>query len=155
MGRAKHAPILILASTLAVSAVMATAQTKVDLQSQSKRVDFADAIFTRPAKVGSELPATCVIGEMFFHNSSPAGMNLYGCTGTDTWTLQSGSGSGSVTIENDGTVVGTRPVENFVHGTGLVTILSDTGTRVNIQQSVDTAVIQSKVSEQSGATVLC
>jgi hypothetical protein len=80
-------------------------------------------------------------------------MNVYGCDAGNTWSIE--SGGGSVTIENDGTVVGAQPVENFVHGAGLVTAISDTGTKVNIQQMVDTAVIQTKAGAQSGATLLC
>jgi hypothetical protein len=146
----------LISFLMAVASLPAAAQTQVDLRTQSKSVDFTAASSTRPLKTGASLPATCTLGEMFFKTDAPAGMNVYGCTAGNTWTLQGGGGGGGfVTIENDGTVVGARPVENFVHGAGLVTAISDTGTKVNIQQSVDTAVMQSKASEQSGATLLC
>lgn len=70
-------------------------QTLVDLRTQSKNIDFSSAASTRPAKVGSNLPATCQVGELFFLTSAVAGTNLYGCTVTNAWALQSGGGSGS------------------------------------------------------------
>jgi hypothetical protein len=72
----------------------ALAQTRVDLQNQSKTVDFTAASFTRPVKTGSTLPATCSVGDLFFNTGSGAGTNLYGCVATNTWALQSGGGSG-------------------------------------------------------------
>ncbi len=141
---------------MAAASLPAGAQTRVDLQTQSKSVDFTAASSTKPMKTGATLPAACTLGELFFKMDAPAGMNVYGCTAGNTWTLQSGSGSGGfVTIENDGTVVGAQPVENFVHGVGLVTAISDTGTKLNIQQMADTAVIQTRAGAQSGATLLC
>jgi hypothetical protein len=85
-------------------------------------------------------------------------MNVYGCTAGSTWTLQSGGGGGgggSVTIQNDGNVVGARTVENLVQGTGLVTAISETGTAINVQQIVDSAMIQTRAGEQSGIALLC
>lgn len=32
-------------------------------------------------------PATCTIGQIHFDNNETAGVNLYGCTATDTWAL--------------------------------------------------------------------
>jgi len=44
-------------------------------------------------RFGSSLPATCMasIGQVFFLTSASAGANLYGCTATNTWTVQGGS----------------------------------------------------------------
>ncbi len=69
-------------------------QTAVDLRTQSKSVDFAAAPFTRPVQTGTALPAVCSVGQMFFNSAAPAGQNVYGCTATNIWTLQSGGGSG-------------------------------------------------------------
>ena len=72
------------------------AQTKVDLSSQSKSVDFSTAAFTLPVRTGPSLSVTCRIGELFYKTNAPAGQNLYGCTSTNVWSLQSGgSGGGS------------------------------------------------------------
>ena len=44
-------------------------------------------------RFGSSLPATCTanIGQVFFLTSASAGANVYGCTATNTWTVQGGS----------------------------------------------------------------
>jgi hypothetical protein len=71
-------------------------QTQIDLQAQGKNVDFSSAPTTRPLKSGVALPSTCSMGDMFFLTNVAAGANLYGCTGTNAWTLESnGSGGGS------------------------------------------------------------
>lgn len=72
------------------------AQTKVDLSSQSKSVDFSTAAFTLPVRTGPSLSVSCRVGELFYKTNAPAGQNLYGCTSTNVWSLQSGgSGGGS------------------------------------------------------------
>jgi hypothetical protein len=73
---------------------VASAQTKVDLATQSKNVDFSKATSTKPAQVGPNLPPACSAGQIFFDSTAPAGQNLYGCTGTNAWSLQGGTGGG-------------------------------------------------------------
>lgn len=76
---------------LAAAGLMGTAsaQTLVDLRTQSKSVDFSSANTTKPFKAGTALPATCGVGEAFFQTNAPAGLNLYGCTALNSWTLLS------------------------------------------------------------------
>jgi hypothetical protein len=81
-------------SLLLLSAWSLHAQTTVDLRTQSKTVDFAAALSTRPMQTGTVLPSLCSQGQMFFNSGAPAGQNLYGCTATNVWTLESGGGSG-------------------------------------------------------------
>jgi hypothetical protein len=76
-------------SILAGAALPARPQTKVDLRTQAKSVDFSSAESTKPFKSGATLPATCSQGEAFFHSGATPGQNLYICTATDTWTVQS------------------------------------------------------------------
>jgi Pectate lyase superfamily protein len=40
---------------------------------------------------GPTLPATCAVGNIFFLTGVVAGQNNYGCTATNTWTLQNSS----------------------------------------------------------------
>lgn len=48
-------------------------------------------------QVGTSLPATCTVGtDLYFKTDAIAGQNLYGCTATDTWTLQSSGGSATL-----------------------------------------------------------
>lgn len=80
----------------AICIEQACAQTQIDLQAQSKNVDFTTSSTTRPLKSGITLPAACNLGEMFFLTSAAAGANLYGCASANSWTLESnGSGGGS------------------------------------------------------------
>jgi hypothetical protein len=38
------------------------------------------------------LPATCGVGQIYFDTDATAGQNFFGCTATNTWTLQAGLG---------------------------------------------------------------
>ncbi len=79
--------VLVVAAT--TIAITARAQTKIDLRTQGKSVDFSSATSTKPSKTGTAFPATCATGETFFKIDAPAGANLYGCTATNIWTVQS------------------------------------------------------------------
>jgi len=85
------------------------AQTQIDLRMQARNVDFSTARSTRPSKTGTVLPTACAVGETFFKSDAPAGKNQYGCTATDTWTLQGGdalpamAGNADTVLSTDGT----------------------------------------------------
>ncbi len=64
------------------------AQTKVDLRTQTKSVDFSSAGPTKPAQMGPALPPACSQGEFFFLSSAPAGQNVYGCATGNTWVIE-------------------------------------------------------------------
>lgn len=84
--------LLPLLALVAFPAVRLSGQTSIDLRTQSKSVDFSNALSTRPVKSGIVLPALCMTGELYFKTNAPAGANLYACTALNTWTLQSGGG---------------------------------------------------------------
>ena len=67
------------------SQILLVAQTKLDLSTQAKNVDFTQAVTTKPNKSGAVLPGACSIGETFFLTNAAAGQNLYGCTAANTW----------------------------------------------------------------------
>lgn len=141
--------VLLLAS----AADSAYGQTQVDLKTQAKTVDFTQAPSTRPVKTGTSIPATCTVGDLFFLTIAVPGANVYGCVAVNTWSLQSGGGSGgggSVTIDSNSTLVGTRGVNNFIAGAGIMNLISDTGTQINIQQNVDPSYIETRAQEQTG-----
>jgi hypothetical protein len=69
-------------------------QTLVDLRTQSKSVDFSALPATRPVQVGTSLPSTCQVGQLFFKSDAVAGANLYGCGSANAWTVQSSGSSG-------------------------------------------------------------
>lgn len=216
----QHYFLIILLSTS-----LATAQTKVDLSSQSRQVDFSSASFTRPVKLGTTLPASCTLGDLFFKSDAPVGANLFGCVNSDVWAVQTGgvglpsqaegafrllttdginaswvllggdvSGSptalivsriqnrnvsdlaplpgqalvwngaswapggtaaGNVGIAVNGEALATRSFINYIAGPGLINTFTDTGTQVNLQQSLDTALILTRAEHQSGSTLTC
>ena len=76
---------MLLGWTL-TSGVVAFAQTKVDLQTQSKSIDFSSASSTKPLRAGSNLPATCSVGELFFETGASPGLNIYLCAAVNVWT---------------------------------------------------------------------
>lgn len=56
-------------------------------------LDARGALSTAPCKSGTATPATCSVGQCFFDTDATAGLNTFGCTATNTWTLQSLDGS--------------------------------------------------------------
>lgn len=133
------------------------AQTRVDLQNQSKNVNLQAAPFTAPMKSGASLPATCALADLFFETTAPAGTNIFGCTATNVWSLEGGTGGsgGSVSIANSGTTVGSEPIVNFIPGAGILNTIGDTGSQIDIQLTVDSGVILTRAGHQSGQTLLC
>ncbi len=142
--------IMLMSATLA--AAVAVGQTEVDLRTQSKSVDFSAASSTKPVSTGTALPSVCGIGQMFFLSNAAAGQNLYGCVTTNTWNLES---AGGVSVENSGTLVGTRSIFNYSAGLGTLFAISDTGAAISIQSSANTAITQTLASDQAGGARLC
>jgi hypothetical protein len=71
-------------------------QTQIDLRTQGKNIDFADAATTRPVKTGLALPAACRSGELFFLTTAIPGQNLYACAATNVWSpLTAGAATAS------------------------------------------------------------
>lgn len=75
----------------------ATTPTTLNLQTQARNPDFSSFPFTRPITVGSTLPSTCQVGQLYFNSAAAAGSNLYACTAANVWTLESAPASTSVT----------------------------------------------------------
>jgi len=73
---------------------MGAGQTKVDLGSQSKNVDFSQAASVRPFPTGTVLPTTCSVGQMYFLTGS--GTSVYECAATNTWTPIKGSTANAI-----------------------------------------------------------
>jgi hypothetical protein len=77
-----------------LSCCLGTAQTtKIDLQNQSRGVDFSAAPYTKPVKTGSALPPTCSTGEAYLLTTAVPGANFFVCTATNTWSLQGAGGA--------------------------------------------------------------
>jgi hypothetical protein len=97
--------------------------------------DASGATRTAPAKVGTTAPATCTVGDQFYDSDATAGANLYGCTATNTWTVQAGGGTGYYqTIQNNGTPMTQQPNVNFIAGANVTLTLANDGggSRTNV-----------------------
>jgi hypothetical protein len=139
-------------------AAAGSAQTQVDLRTQSKSVDFSAANSTKPMSVGTVLPAACGVGQMFFLSNAPAGQNLYACVATNTWTLQSGSGGGGgsgVNVQSGGTSVGASSTLDFTGGAGISDLVSSSGSAIIVQTGINTAVVPTLASDQSDSVRYC
>lgn len=133
------------------AALAAYGQTQIDAYRQVLPA-------TKPVKVGSVFPALCVQGDLFVKTDAPLGLNLYACVSANTWTLESGGGGGgggTFTLEADGVTVGARSILNILQGTGIIDILSDTGSELHFQHSVDTATVETRANLQSGTDLRC
>src|ERR1022692_4585627 len=69
-------------------------------------VDFSGGAHTLPAKagIGPSKPSSCTVGEQYFATDATPGQNLFGCTATNTWTLQGGGGGGGGAFRGGGVV---------------------------------------------------
>ena len=115
---------------LALGCVLASAamgQTKIDLRTQTKSVDFSGANSTKPSKTGTALPPSCDVGETFLKTDAVPGQNFYACTATNVWTVQ-GGGSGGGTGGAVGSVFGR---------TGAVAAQSGDYTAAQVTNAVD------------------
>ncbi len=147
----------VLQNKLKVVALLAAAsslsgQTQVDLKTQAKAIDFTLAPETRPVKTGTALPARCAVGDLLFLTNAAAGANLYGCVAVNSWSLESGGGGGgSLTVDSSSIFVGSRSVANFIAGPGILNLISDTGTQINVQQNADTSFLLTRAQAQAGS----
>ncbi len=90
------------------------------------RQDASGAASTSPTKVGTSVPATCVVGDLFFKSDATAGQNLYQCQSTNVFTQQLNSGGGG-----GGDALVANPLSQFASTTSAqlaTTISNETGT---------------------------
>jgi hypothetical protein len=107
MMRVWHIAALLAAGVSGTT--LAAGQTKVDLGAQSKDVDFSRAISARPFPMGTMLPATCSIGQMYFLTGVALAVNE--CLAANIWTpIQGLSGLGILNVQwTSGTVLTIGP----------------------------------------------
>lgn len=65
------------------------------------RQDASGAASTSPMKVGTSIPGTCIVGDLYFKSDATAGQNVYQCAATNTFTQQLNSGAGGATTALD------------------------------------------------------
>ena len=86
----------LLLAMFAAAGVVYGQLTQLDLRLQSRDVDFSAASSTKPFKSGTGLPSSCGQGEMYYRLDATAGMNVYGCTAANSWTLEQGPPAASM-----------------------------------------------------------
>lgn len=135
--------------------VALSGQTRVDIQRQSKGTEFLAPPFAKPLRSGGSLPLTCTVNELFFLTTAPAGANIHVCHQDGEWAPQGSAGQASVTVLSDGVLAGVKPIINFVPGAGLSQIVTVMPSQLNVQQSLDTAVLMTNARSQSGEALFC
>src|SRR5207302_9711173 len=129
-------PLMILA-VVAGSGAIASAQTRIDLRTQAKSVDFSAAGSTKPSKMGTTMPVACSVGETFLKTDATAGQNFYVCTATNAWTLQGTAipgvtGFANMVLATDGTVLMWRALAGDASGApGALTVSKIQGRTVS------------------------
>lgn len=154
---------LLNASLLGIGMTLTVAsQTRVDVTGQPNGDDFHRNPFVSPPSIVAPLPAILKQAGLFFMTSAPARGNWAAALDSGTPDpakpgAQSGplTTGGAMRIQTSGVVVGTRGTLNFEPGTGILTFISDTGSEINVQQTIDSAVVQTRANLQSGQTLLC
>lgn len=96
--KARLALALAAAFALLPLLLMAAATYSGDHVFSGGRVSFGTGGILQPPQ-GTSLPVTCTVGDVFFKTDATAGQNQYGCTATDTWTLQGGAGGGAAPVQ--------------------------------------------------------
>jgi hypothetical protein len=123
-------------------------------------IDFTSKTATAPVKAGTSAPGTCVVSELFFDTDATAGLNMFGCTATDTWTLlgDGASGSGLADPGSNGVVVrtssGVTTNRTITAGTGIAMANGD-GVSGNPTVSINTATVSTTATLQSGVPFRC
>lgn len=118
--------------TMTGPAASGTVATLGNTNTLTGRQDATGAASTAPAKTGTSLPGTCIVGDLYFKSDATAGQNIYECQSTNTWTQQlnsGGSGGGSAG----------SPLFTYVNATG--TGPNNTGTETSL---IGTATTGSK-----------
>src|ERR1700693_5206970 len=82
--RFRYATVLLI---LLAGTGFAQTVTTLNLSTQGHNPDFSNFPFTRPISVGSAIPPTCQMGQLFFNTTATAGQNMYACTQTNTWAV--------------------------------------------------------------------
>jgi hypothetical protein len=181
MAKLRYNSVLVLAGPLVACL---SGQTQIDLRTQSRMVDFSKAQSTKPLKTVTALPPTCSVGEMILLNTAPVGRNVYVCLATNLWSVQNAglalaatqpingqalawnessaqwepqtiAQQGAAAVESEGNPIGSRTVQNLIAGFGMTNALADTGSKINIEQSVNTALVQTRAMAQAGGSLLC
>ncbi|MGH9609708.1 MAG: hypothetical protein ACRD34_08535 [Bryobacteraceae bacterium] len=115
MNRHTLESVLRFAALATALACAGYGQTLINLGTQSRNINFTGAQSTSPVQTGATVPATCSQGQMFLNIAATPGQNLYVCTATNIWTLESGAPGSSYyqTLLANTTAAPAEPKLNF------------------------------------------
>lgn len=114
--------------------------------------DNFDYLAGRVVTRGTTPPGTCTVGQVFFDTDASPGKNVYGCSSTNTWTLQ--GGGGTLEIEDSGGVVGIQPKLRFTADGGVTLAVTEGSGRIDVLASLNTAVVLTRSQAQAGADLV-
>ena len=137
-------------AALVLATQSAGAQTRVDLHTQSKSVDFSAASSSKSFQAGTTLSGVCSQGQTFFKTNAAAGANFYACTSPNTWTLEGGTGNSALSYLTTNAESSLSDGRRIAAGTGIGPFV-DTGPAGMLIIPLDTAVALTKVTAQAGA----
>jgi uncharacterized membrane protein len=128
---------IVCYSVAAAIAGTGEAQTRIDLRTQGKSVDFSALSSTRPSQIGTQLPSTCLVGATFVLITASAGQNWYLCTTVNQWTVQgttlpSVSGNTGTVLSTDGASLIWKTLGGDINGSpASVTVSGLLGRKLN------------------------
>jgi hypothetical protein len=94
--------------------VTGAAQTRIDLRNQGRSPDLSAMGPTKTIQSGTQLPASCSVGQVYFKTDAPATANLYTCASPNTWGILGGLPNYSTSFSAQKTVL----VGGATHGLG-------------------------------------
>ncbi len=125
----------------------ALGQTQLNLATQGRNVDFTNAPFTKPIRMGGTLPVNCSPGEFFLNTGATAGQNLFACLGS-SWTMMAAQNG----VPNPGTtglVKITGPSSTTTIPSPSGTIVGTTDVQTLTGKSIDASEINSGIFNAS------
>lgn len=115
---------------------------------------------------GTSAPGTCTVGDAFFDTDATAGLNFYGCTATNTWTLLGDGGSGStaftdiadfkVTKTSDTVLTVAAGKYRYLASDGTYTVASLSSATLTVASGAETAdpAVRFSIDENSGSPII-
>lgn len=114
---------------------------------------------------GTSAPGTCTVGDAFFDTDATAGLNFYGCTSTNTWTLLGdGGGTTSFTSISDLKVTKTSDTVltvaagnfRYLASDGTYTVASLPSATLTVAAGTETAdpAVRFSIDENSGSPII-
>ncbi len=125
----------------------ALGQTQLNLATQGRNVDFTNAPFTKPIRMGGTLPANCSPGEFFLNTGAVAGQNLFACL-SSSWTLMAAQ-NGVPNPGSMGLLMITGPSSTTTVHSPAGTIVGTTDVQTLTGKSIDASEVNSGIFNAS------